>query len=451
MGFLRLPPNAKFSNKFLILFALPVVFETIMVGFLGLADTFTVSFLGETAVAGVALVNRIDTFVKQFLLALGQGGCVVVSQYIGAKRKELTCESMRENVRIIFLLGLLITAAVMIFKSAIISALFGNAQPEVLDISNQYYSITVLSYPFTALYYCCTNIYRSLGKSRITMISGIVMMALNILLKYIFIFHMDMGVYGAGLSTLIAIAVSGCTLLILLITRRNGERVSGLVTTKLNFGLSWKILKVAIPNGMEQGMFQLGALAIAGIVSGLGTVAISADQIARNVSVLIYSGGSSFVAVMLMVVGRCCGADDADDAKFYTKHILKINYIYTFINAVILLAVLKPLIGIFRVSAETHLVAYQIMVLYIIGTVVLYPASFAVPAALRAAGDASFVMWASGLSMFLFRVGAAYIFAYVFKMGVIGTWVAMISDWLIRSIIFAIRYLHGKWLDRKVI
>ena len=81
----------------------------------------------------------------------------------------------------------------------------------------------------------------------------------------------------------------------------------------------------------------------------------------------------------------------------------------------------------------------------------MYHTSFAVASALRGKGDTKFVMVFASLSMFLFRIGAAYIFVHVFKLGVIGTWVAMVSDWMIRSIIFFIRYKGGKWKQNKVI
>ena len=74
MNFLKLDNNARFSNKTIMFFLLPILFEQLMVAGLSIADTFMVAGLGETAVAGVSLVARIDNFVKQFIVALAQGG-----------------------------------------------------------------------------------------------------------------------------------------------------------------------------------------------------------------------------------------------------------------------------------------------------------------------------------------------------------------------------------------
>jgi Na+-driven multidrug efflux pump len=111
----------------------------------------------------------------------------------------------------------------------------------------------------------------------------------------------------------------------------------------------------------------------------------------------------------------------------------------------------KPLIALFGGTAEAQSLALQILVLYGVCSCFFYPTSFAVASALRGTGDTKFVMVFAILSMFLFRIGAAYIFVHVFNMGVIGTWVAMVSDWVLRTIIFLIRFLSGKWQKNKVI
>ncbi len=451
MGFLSLPKQARFSNKYIFVFLLPVIFEQLMVAGLTMADTFMVSKLGETAVAGVALVSRIDNFAKNFFVALAQGGTVVLAQYIGAQDMQNSKKSLKDNVRIVVGIGLLIMAVMVLFKNGILNLLFGGADKNVLKISGEYFTVTAFSYPLVALYYACTSIYRSMGESRLPFYSSVIMMGLNLLLKYIFIFHMDMGVTGAALSTLIAMAVVGIALLIMLYNHNNKVPLSGLLKPDFDGKMAGRILNVALPNGIEQGMFQLGALLIAGLVSGLGTASIAADSYARTISPLLHCIGSAFNAVMIVIVGQCMGAGKPDEATFYTKHVLKLDYIMTTVVAILFMLFLKPLISLFNGSAEAQSLAFWIMIIYSTCSCFIYPSSFALASALRGTGDTKFVMVIATLSMFLFRIGAAYIFVHVFKMGVIGTWVAMVSDWLIRSIIFFIRYKGGKWQQNKVI
>ena len=422
-----------------------------MVAGLSMADTFMVSFLGETAVAGVALVNRIDNFAKQFFVALAQGGSVVLSQYIGAREPSKAQTALKNNINIVVGIGFLIMLVMVLFKNGVLNLLFGSAEADVLAISSTYFTVTAFSYPFIALYYACSASFRAMGESKIPFAASVIMMVLNLVLKYIFIFVMEMGVTGAALSTLLAMGIVGFSLLVMLKSHKNKIFINKILKLDFNKKISGQILSVSLPNGIEQGMFQLGALLIAGLVSGLGTAAIAADSIARNISPLLHSMGAAFNAVMITMVGQCMGAGKSDEAAFYTKHILKIDYLFTFVNAILFLLILKPIISIFGVSAEAQNQAFWIMVLYSFGTIFLYPASFALASALRGTGDTKFVMVIASASMFLFRIGAAYIFVHAFHLGVLGTWVAMVSDWVIRTIIFVFRFAKGKWKLNKVI
>lgn len=451
MNFFKLPCDARFSNKQIIVFLIPVIFEQLMVSSLGLVDTLMVSSLGDVPVAGVALVNRIDTFVKAFSLALAQGGSVVLSQYIGAQNKEMSQKSLKDNIRIVSAIGMLIMLIMLLFKKQILSLLFGGAEAEVLKISSTYFSITAFSYPFMALYYSCSSAFRAMGKSKVPSMAALMMMAINLLLKYLFIYVLKIGVSGAALSTLLAMATVGIILLIMLKTNSTDIKLTGLFKPDLSLAMASKILRISLPNATEQAMFQFGALAIAGLISGLGTTAIVADQISRNVCPFLTCIGTAYNAVMLMVVGQCMGAAKADEAKMYVKHILKMDYLTTACVVSAFLIMLRTLLSMFDVSTEAQNLAFYIMTIYATGSYIVYPSSFAIPAALRGAGDTKFVMVVASLSMFLFRIGAAYLFAYAFDLGVIGTWIAMVSDWTIRSIIFITRFKNCKWQENRVI
>lgn len=451
LRFFTLPQNKRFTNKDLIAFMLPVLFEQLMLAGLSMADTVMVSSLGETAVAGVALVNRIDNFAKQFFVALAQGGSVVLAQYIGADDKRLSKVSLKTNIRIVTAIGLAVMLVMVMFKYRILDLLFGKAEADVLAVSGSYFSITAFSYPFTALYYSCSASFRAMGESKVPFIGSIAMMGVNLILKYIFIFQFNMGVPGAALSTLIAMATVGTVLLFVLTNKKNRVQLTGMFKFDFNRSIASRILKVSVPNGIEQGMFQLGALMIAGLVSGLGTSAIAADQIARTLTPLVHSFGSAFATLVMMVVGQCMGAREIEDAEMYTKHILKMDYFATCCDVAVFLLLLKPMLSMFDLSSQAENYATVILLIYTLGSCMFYPSSFAIPSALRGAGDTKFVMMVATLSMFLFRIGAAYILVYAFELGVVGTWVAMVLDWVIRTVIFVIRFAHGKWKQNEVI
>jgi len=450
--FLSQPEGVRFSNKQMIAFFLPIFLEQLMLAGLSIADTAMVSAkLGTTALAGVALVNRIDNFCKQFFIAFAQGGSVILAQYVGAKDEANQQKSLKNNIQIVVGIGILVMLLMILFKRQFITLFFGGAEKEVLEVALKYFSITALSYPFVALYYVSGSLFRVMGESKIPFIGSIAMMGINIGFKYIFIFKLNMGVIGAGLSTLLAMGITGFAFLIRLTFKKNVVRLVKPLKPDFDLKMSGRILKVSFPNGIEQGMFQLGALILAGLVSGLGEDAINADQVARNITPIVHGVSAGFNALMLMVIGQCLGAKEISEAERYKKHILRLNHVYVFVISIVFFVLLKPMIKVFGVSAQTEIWAMQICVLYVIGSNFFYPTSFGTPSALRAAGDTKFVMVIAATSMFLFRIGLAYLCVNLFNAGVLSIWIAMVSDWVIRTIIFEIRFKKGEWKYNRVI
>ena len=446
------PKGVRFSNKEMILFFLPIFLEQLMLAGLSVADTSMVSAkLGTTALAGVALVSSIDTFVKSFFIALGQGGSVVLAQYIGAQNERNAQKSLKNNIQIVVGIGIVFMTLMLFLKKQFITLFFGGAGDDVLAVALQYFSITAFSYPLVALYYVSSALFRVMGESKIPFVGSVIMMGINLTLKYVFIFILDMGVTGAAFSTLLAMGTTGFLLFFRFTSSKTRIRLIKPFKPDFDFKMSRRILNVSVPNGIEQGMFQFGALILAGLVSSLGEEAINADQIARNLTLLIHGVSAGFNALMLMVIGQCMGAGEIDEALRYKKHILKLNYLFVSVVGIVFLCVLKPLISIFQVSAQSEMWAFQIIVLYIIGSSLFYPASFGTPSALRGAGDARFVMAVAIASMFVFRIGCAYVCIYLFNLNVLGVWVAMVSDWVIRLLIFEYRFRKGKWKNKRVI
>ncbi len=452
MGLLTQPKGVRFSNKYLIMFFLPIFFEQLMLAGLGFADTWMVSSkLGTTALAGVALVNRIDNFAKQFFLALAQGGSVVLAQYIGAKDEKDARGAMKTNIQIVVGIGILFMLFMVFGKTLCINLFFGKAEKEVIEVSLKYLSVTAMSYPFVALYYAGSSLLRVMGKTKITFVSSACMMGINLAFKYLFIFRIGMNVEGAALSTLIAMALVGFALLIMLKSKKNPVSLEHMIKPELDLKMSLRVLKISVPNGIEQGMFQLGALILAGLVSGLGEDAINADQVARNISPVIHGISAGFNALIMTVAGQCMGAGDINEAVRYKKHIIKMNHLFVLLSAIIFVPLFKPLISFFKVSPSSEAWALQILLLYTVFSIFFYPRSFATASALRGTGDTRFVMIAAAGSMFAFRVGLAYILVNAFDLGVLSIWVAMVSDWVVRTVIFELRFRHGKWKNNHVI
>ena len=82
--------------------------------------------------------------------------------------------------------------------------------------------------------------------------------------------------------------------------------------------------------------------------------------------------------------------------------------------------------------------------------ILLWPASFVLPNALRAANDVKFTMVTSILSMAIWRLGFSYLLCVRMGWGAVGVWIAMVIDWVCRSICFVGRFVSGVWKKKAV-
>ena len=212
-----------------------------------------------------------------------------------------------------------------------------------------------------------------------------------------------------------------------------------------------RIFSQGIPNGLENSMFQIGKLMVSGIVSMFGVSIIAANAISNNIASLCNLPGTAIGLAIVTVVGQCVGAGDVRQARHYANRLILLVYAFTIAVDVALFIFARPLAGIFNLSPEALDASEEVLRWYAVAAAIFWPASFTVPNALRAAGDARFTMGVSVFCMWAFRIGASYLLVYSFDMGLLGIWVAMFIDWVVRAAFFVARYRGSKWLTKRVV
>lgn len=103
------------------------------------------------------------------------------------------------------------------------------------------------------------------------------------------------------------------------------------------------------------------------------------------------------------------------------------------------------LLPLYNLTPQTLDTAVLLVRFHCISAIFLYPESFMLTNTLRASSDVKYPMVVSIVSMWVWRVGFSYILGIYFGLGVLGVWIAMITDWLCRSICFMVRFQRGKW------
>lgn len=433
-----------FSKQDLKKLIFPLVLEQTLAITVGMADSMMVSSAGEAAISGVSLVDMLNNLIISVLSALATGGAVVTSQYLGAGKKEEACRSAKQLIYTAGLITIAITIVVMGLNRPLLRLFFGRIEADVMDNAVIYLLITALSFPFLAVYNSCAALFRSMGNSKITFKVSLLMNVINIIGNALGIFVLHLGVAGVAIPSLVSRAVAAVMLYILL---KNPAHMIHLAKERFRFEpeVVRRILYIGIPSGIENGIFQLGRVLVVSIIAGFGTVQIAANGVANSLDSMGCIVGQAMSLAMITVIGRCVGARDERQIRYYTKKLLGITYIFTaMINSIILVS-LPWILSLYGLGAETTRLAWILVMIHDGMAIFLWPASFVLPNMLRACNDVRFTMVVSIFSMFAFRIGLSYVIGVRMELGAIGVWIAMVVDWIFRIICFVGRYAGGKW------
>lgn len=439
-----------FSNNELKKLIIPLVIEQLLAITIGMADTIMVASCGEAAVSGISLVDTINILLINIFSALATGGAIVASQYIGRDDSKNANKAAKQLIIATTLLAVIISIFSLVLKEPILNLIFGHTEASVMENCYVYFFWSALSYPFLSIYNAGAALFRAMGNSKISMAVSVLMNCLNLIGNAVLIFVFDMGVAGAAISTLFSRIVGAVIILYLLRYKENIIKLDSLVKWQLDFKMIKSILRVGIPNGLENGMFQFGKILLQSLIATFGTVAIAANAVGNSVAMISQVPGNAISLAMIPVVGQCVGAGEYGQAKHYMKKLTTIAYISMAGLHVLCIIFINPIVGLFGFSAETSALSAQLLIYASVVSIFLWPASFVLPNGLRAAGDVKFTMLTSIVCMWLFRIGFGYLLGQYFNLGVLGVWIAMTIDWFFRIIAFLIRIKSGKWKKRTV-
>lgn len=439
-----------FSSRDLWNLIIPLIIEQFLLIFVGLADSVMVASVGEEAVSAVSLIDSVMILLINAFTALATGGAIIAGQSIGKGKPEEGCLVVDQLVLFISWLSVVIMALLYLGKPFVLHVVFGNIDRLVMKNCNIYLLIVAASIPFIALYNAGAAIYRAMGDSRTPMLMSLLMNGLNLLGNAVLIYGMGMGIEGAAIPTLVSRIFAGIVMVVLLLNPKKTLHATKLLGIRLNSGVLKKILSIGIPYGLENSMFQLGKILVLSLVSTFGTVSIAANAVSNSVCTFAVLTGLATGYALSSVTAQCVGAGDYEQVRYYTKKIMSIAYISMFLMNVLIVLLLPVIMKVYSLSPETGALASQIIIYHSICAVLIWPSSFTLSNALRASNDARYCMVVSVLSMWIFRIGFSYVLAQYFQMGVLGIWVAMTIDWLVRAILFIVRYIRGKWQFIKI-
>ena len=437
-----------FSNLDLRKIIVPLIIEQFLAVTIGMLDTVMVAQAGEAAVSGVSLVDSVNLLMVYIFSALAGGGAVVLSQLLGSGDRRNVNEAAKQLVWVVFLVSAVIMTTILIFRTSLLSLVFGSITQEVMENAKIYFLFTALSYPFLAVYNAGASVFRAMGNSKISMKVSLTMNLINFCGNAILIFVFHLGAAGAALATLFARIVGASIMMYLIHDKNQAIYVEKILAYKPNFKIVKRICAIGIPNGAENGMFQFGKVITQSLISSFGTMQIAANAAAAGLSAIQYTPGGAIGLTMITVVGRCMGAGEPEQAKKYAKKLLGISYILMASLAFLMAIFAKPLVGLYGLSAESTELACKLLIFHSIAIATVHSTAFCLTNSFRAANDVKYTMMLSITSMWVFRVGFSYLFGKYLGMGVTGVWCAMFCDWTFRAICYGLRLFRGTWLTK---
>lgn len=440
-----------FSNASLMRMIVPLFFEQLLTMMVGIADTFMISYAGDAAVSGVSLVNMFVTIFIYLFTALAAGGAVVVSQYIGSgNRKNADC-SAGQLLTSILIISIVLTGITLVWNRHLLQFLFRRVEPDVMDACVIYLRIMALSFPALAVYNAGAAMCRSTGRTDLTMKVSIAANIINVTGNAIGIFLLHAGVTGVAYPTLIARIFSAVVVTAVCFDQAQAVSYQWKNIWAWHPAMIRRILKIAIPNGVENGLFQLVKVALSSITALFGTAQIAANGIAQSFWSLAAMIGVTMGPVFITVVGQCMGSGDIEAAEYYFRKLYRMTLVGSVIWNILIFAITPVVMLAYPLSDEIIHLVIALVFIHNLFNAAAFPASGALPNGLRAAGDVRYTMYIALISTIVVRFVLSIILGIWMDLGVIGVAAAMCCDWMVRAVLFLHRFRSGKWKACSVI
>lgn len=434
-----------YTNKDLKKLIIPLVFEQLLAILVGMVDTVMIAGVGEAAVSGVSLVDTINILVINITAALATGGAVAAGHYLGQKDTENASKSAWQLLLFSAWLSVVVMVIFLAAHQPLLRVIFGQVEPAVMENASIYLVITALSICPLAIYNSCAALFRSMNDSKTTMLISIVMNLINLTGNAILIYGAKIGVAGAAIATTFSRLTAAVIIMVLMFRADKAINFRGQVTWRMDFGLIKKILYIGIPNGLENSLFQLGKILLVSLISTFGTYAIAANAVCNTLASFNVLPGQAINLALLSVASMCIGAGDFQQTRYYTRKLMMISTVCTILISGILILFGPWIMKIYQLTPQTESLAVQVIRYHAVLAIFFWMPSFTLPNTLRAAGDVVWTMVIAIFSMWVFRIGFAYLFSKNLGGGLLGVWVAMTIDWAFRGLCYGLRYRSHKW------
>jgi len=454
--------GAGFRETFnaVLFLAWPAILEQIMITAVQYVDTAMVGQLGASSTAAVGLTSSSIWLFNGLFSAASVGFSVQVAQHLGAGRQEEARSVTAQSLRFILYFGVLV-GAVAVALSFPLPNLLG-AAPDVAPGAGWYFRIIALGMPFTLGVNMVSAVMRCAGDTKSPMILNTMINVVNVVLNFFLIYPSrtitvfgaslpvlgaGLGVSGAALASITSTALIFAVFLLLLFRKPSPVQISTGDSRALRPECLKTALRLGVPVALERATMCFAQIMITGMISGIGTVAMAANHLAVTAESLSYSPAYGVSVAATTLVGQAIGAKRRELAMRFAKITTFIGIGIMTLGGIFLFVCARPLITLF--TPDQEVIALGIRVLRIVAFAEpLFGASIVTSGALRGAGDSRGPFLICLGTMWGVRITLSLLLTR--PLGLVGVWLAMAAELIVRGIIFLLRLFSGRWMGSEL-
>lgn len=446
----RLLSSPVFTARQICQMALPLVLDGLSIMFINMLITALISSAGEASVAAVNLAAPVFTLAVCLLNGICAGGTVAVTQNFGSGSIAKTEKAAGQLLWLTFLCGGAMGLVLMLFPRPILTLLYAGAEPEVLSKAVSYMAGGSVSLIIFTIYTGIFGVLRGLGESRKCLYLTIIINISYLLFSILFLNVLQMDIQGSALALILARSVGSlAAVLFILLPKDLPIRITPRAIFSFDRAILSGILDVSISFGLEQIFLYGGNIAVTAMAVPLGTSAMAANSIATSLFGVLTAAALAAGNLGVTVAGRCIGAGEKKHAYRYGVEMVIFAVLLLAVSALIFYP-LYPLMLAHLYSAANAVQSEVLRLLQqiLIPTLLFWPVSNVIPSILRSGHDTVFPSALSLASMWGVRVAWGYVLAFPIGLGLDGLWIAMWSEWAVRTVILLIRFCRKKWLEK---
>lgn len=438
-----------FTQKQVLGMLAPLILDKLAVYAIMLLTTSMISASGEDSVSAVSLVTPISHLALALFSAFGTGGAVIIAQYKGHGDEEKLKEAIAQTFWLVMVSGLVLSLILLAFARPIVLGLFASAEPSVKQKAVLFLSGMAINNFMHAARVASSAALLGSGEIKTNMQGSILINVSYFVFSFVMLNLLKLDIAGTLISYFLARLLGALHSFYCLFWNPH-SRVRVPFTSALKPIKSYLVAigKLGLPFSAEEIFFNGGTVVVSAIVVLLGTVSVAANAIVTSVFNTIFAPIMAVGMLSTTIIGQCIGAERKDLARRYGRELILLGYLLCLLTLLVMLPLMKPVLSIYHPSAEALPLVWRLIWIGAAGTMLLYAPSCIFPYVLKAAGDAYYSTVVALVAMWGLRVGMGYVLGICLKMGMEGIWLMMAGEYLVRTILFYLRYRGQKWLQK---